>query len=98
MSRYIDADALQEHIEKRAIAEPWVRALMNAMVDDEPTADVRKNVRGEWIKTKYADTSHYAKVENYECNICKTSFSYHTDTESRPNFCQNCGADMRDKE
>lgn len=67
-------------------------------IDDIPIADVRENVKGEWIKTKYADTSHYAKVENYECNICKTSFSYHTDTESRPNFCQNCGADMRGEE
>lgn len=43
MSRYIDADLLQEdfkadHGGKRSL-----------MIDTQPTADVRENVHGEWI-------------------------------------------------
>lgn len=94
MSRYINADALQEHIEKRAIAEPWVRAIMNAMVDDEPTADVRPNVRGEWIKSD-------RDKDFWVCSVCKNE-GYEDRMAWRLvfanlylNFCPNCGADMR---
>lgn len=78
MSRYIDADALQEHIEKRAIAEPWVRALMNAMVDDEPTADVRENKYSHkvWCKDGSKDL---------QCAECKAF----VDWEDK--YCHECG-------
>lgn len=94
MSRYIDADTLQEHIEKRAIAEPWVMALMNAMVDDEPTADVRENVKGEWIKSD-------RDKDFLVCSVCKNE-GYEDRMAWRLvfanlylNFCPNCGAEMR---
>lgn len=45
-----------------------------------PTADVRENVHGEWIKIHW---------KAFRCSECKKVSEYYT------NFCPNCGADMR---
>lgn len=59
-----------------------------------PAADVRKNVRGEWV-CKRLDTfrkyqcecpfCHAVYVDNYDAYIDVESF----------NYCPNCGAEMR---
>ena len=74
MSRYIDADLLQEdfkadHGGKRSL-----------MIDTQPTADVRENVRGEWIQM-------------FGKNLC--SRCGHKIDIVPTNYCPNCGADMR---
>lgn len=83
--RYIDADNLQEtfkelHGGKRSL-----------LIDTEPTADARENVRGEWI-SKMVECSR----ENYDqvfcCSVCGVSNDWR-----RTNFCPHCGADMRAK-
>lgn len=79
MSRYIDADKLQEafkelHGGKRSL-----------LIDTEPTADVRENVRGEW--KIYCDEN--GKVTDCYCNQCGCN------SFIGGNFCPNCGADMR---
>lgn len=54
-----------------------------------PTADVRENVRGEWI----------VKKDIINCSVCKRcswSKSYE-DLVRSFNFCPNCGADMMSK-
>ena len=54
-------------------------------VDEQPTADVRENVRGEWI-FPYEDKKYK------RCSACgKTFYSI----PSTSNFCPNCGAEMR---
>ena len=86
MNRYIDADKLQQaykeiHGGKRSL-----------LIDTEPTADVRENVRGEWIEDKKAEQEHqliFHKV--WTCSQCG-------ERQCRlkgSNFCPNCGADMR---
>lgn len=82
MSRYIDADKLKiiyasKDIEKYADA-------FNKLVDDIPTADVRENVRGEWIKKK---GSLWTLAT---CSVCGE-----LSVEGDKPFCPNCGADMR---
>lgn len=54
-------------------------------------ADVRENVRGEWIKPiSRGDVLSYGKAY-YECDQChKVAFF-----GNKMNFCPNCGADMR---
>lgn len=82
MSRYIDADLLQEdfkadHGGKRSL-----------MIDTQPTADVRENVKGEW-RTTYLD--HVAMGERPKilyCSVCNQCIAYPT------NYCPNCGAQM----
>ena len=51
-------------------------------IETVPSADVRENVRGEWIPTE----GHMVPI--YRCNKCNT-------LSLGGNFCSNCGADMR---
>ena len=79
MSRYIDADRLQQtykeiHGGKRSL-----------LIDTEPTADVRENVKGEWIEQE-DDYYHY-----WECSEC----GFGVGLDDIRNYCPNCGADMR---
>lgn len=47
-----------------------------------PTADVRENIKGEWIDRG---------VGGWECSRCH----YIVERWNNTNFCPNCGADMR---
>lgn len=44
---------------------------------------------GEWVEKCWNDP----RFVDYECSVCKRSIM-----NGRPNFCPNCGADMRQKE
>ena len=78
MSRYIDADKLIKFAnntkDKTIDANDIARF---------PTADVRENVRGEWI-----DRGKNMTIR-WQCSECGRR-----DTHIY-NFCPNCGADMR---
>jgi hypothetical protein len=88
MKRYIDADLLQEdfkedHGGKRSL-----------MIDTQPTADVRENVRGEWLSKNLDNFRKYEVI----CSVCGARFIGNYDAYDEPydfNFCPNCGADMR---
>lgn len=78
MSRYIDIEQLNLH-------QP-INDLIWDICHEKP-ADVRENVRGEWI----------VKKDIINCSVCKRcswSKSYE-DLVRSFNFCPNCGADMR---
>jgi hypothetical protein len=53
-----------------------------------PAADVRENVRGEWIHTT-DDVYAY-----YKCSVCGLEIEARGGVPTA-SFCQNCGADMR---
>lgn len=93
--RYIDADKLSLHkfvdcekILDNDMQRGYQRGYNDAIdsvVQFEPTADVRENVRGEWL-TKDGRASWI------ECSVCEwhgyiLGHIYH--------YCPNCGADMR---
>lgn len=92
MPRYIDADLLQEdfkadHGGKRSL-----------MIDTQPTADVRENVRGEWIDCEVVHDRKDAKITDWQqarCSICgkwhTTPYMYNWDHFE---YCPNCGAQM----
>lgn len=98
--RYIDADLIEY--------EPMCRARGNGMyedceiaykdqIDDIPTADVRENVRGEWLSKNLDNFRKYEVI----CSVCGARFIGNYDAYDEPydfNFCPNCGADMRGKE
>ena len=78
--RLIDADKLQEEFKE---LHGGKRSLL---IDTEPTADVRENVRGEWM-----DFSMSIKgVPTEACGVCGE-----WSLGMGKNFCPNCGADMR---
>ena len=70
-------DRAQEAI---LIFNECISELINA-----PTADVRENVRGEWIEQE-DDYYHY-----WECSEC----GFGVGLDDIKNYCPNCGADMR---
>lgn len=93
MRRYIDADKLQEafkelHGGKRSL-----------LIDTEPTADVRENVKGEWIDAEWENINTGEKRKGRRCSACGCGyFRYDVSVNTVsdiPNFCPNCGADMR---
>ena len=94
MARYIDADNLSKvkyhnlpytHIvpngeNVESYERGWNDAI-DAIIENEPTADVRENVKGEWIEDGALT----------KCSVCGNTSEF-CGTE---NFCYNCGADMR---
>lgn len=82
MIRYIDADLCKAYATDYY---PSVAYGVKKIIDEQPTADVRENVKGEWLY-KGLD---FEIDSLYQCSACK---HYHW---SKSNYCPNCGADMR---
>ena len=59
-----------------------------------PTADVRENVRGEWIEPQKEGCTVWDKRAYAQCSIC----GYKQYFGREKNFRPNCGADMRPKD
>ena len=90
--RYIDADELLNYLkdlqkpqdigygEESTLVSINLKSLISA-VESLQTADVRENVKGEWIEDGAIT----------KCSVCGNTSNY-CGTE---NFCYNCGADMR---
>ena len=87
MNRYINAGNLLTKIKAyRPYQYLGEDALSYAikMVELEPSADVRENVKGEWLHKKTTDDYHVTG----QCSNCH-------ERRRIDNFCPNCGADMR---
>lgn len=100
MSRYIEAEEVEKRIDIVLGSEPkaWdkkaLKELKMYVVHAVPTADVRENVRGEWIiKT---DGFVIKRVWG-ACSECGNTLDFSGVNAGRgdANFCPNCGADMR---
>ena len=81
--RYIDESILVEKLHVGEGLQTISRSvLVNCVLPTIPTADVRENVRGEWMPMFGKNV----------CNRCG-----HKIDIVPTNFCPNCGADMRGK-
>ena len=96
MSRYIDADIAKEKLKEYCVdndsaIQYWYDLMgIDDCIDyNVPTADVRENVRGEWIKY-YKNLSCY-QIPRKKCSVCGAIVADVSDYR----FCPNCGADMR---
>ena len=87
--RYIDADKIlyTDLSEGRGVC--WVTFM--DWIKEMPTADVRENVRGEWIFHK---STIEGADDSRECSVCGVWLNW---TMPRNSFCPNCGADMRER-
>ena len=60
------------------------------VIESIPADDVRPVVRGKWINPR---------PDSEMCSVCRTRFSisslFAVGSNEEPNFCPNCGADMR---
>ena len=85
---------MSDYISRQAAFEALAGWKISPIVlDPVPSADVRENVRGEWIE----NNGRYG----WHCNQCNKDnvYAYITGNdgshELQDNFCPNCGADMR---
>lgn len=104
MNRYIDADWIVQELEwwRDKLAEThgendeYVLCLGEVLMklDDTPTADVRENVKGEWVME---EKPMIGKPHIVQCSICGNVLDMYGVNAGRgdANFCPNCGADMR---
>ena len=83
--RYVDADKLQEEFKE---LHGGKRSLL---IDTEPTADVRENIKGEWIRRD----SRYVGWISFNCSVCGETLELDRETSSDFKYCPFCGADMR---
>lgn len=64
---------------------------------DAPSADVRENVKGKWLKTR--ERNGFAMADCMECSACGHSFLLgdwdFEEAKDEMRFCYSCGADMR---
>lgn len=88
MSRYIDADKLERKYMEADYMDNDTAYEVIAELDAQPTADVRENVKGEWIKLDEEP------VYIIECSECGDKL-LNMIGQPLPKFCSNCGADMR---
>ena len=89
MSRYIDADAIQYEEDI-----PDIYTISKTRIDNMPSADVRENVKGNWLPQDNNKTNGMMSTTVYyypKCSVCGHCANY-------TNFCPNCGADMRGEE
>lgn len=92
MSDYIlREDAIEAAVEGADILDGGYNRYREGFIRDEidkvPAADVRENVRGEWI---LENEDEYNPWELLRCSECDIGIFNH-----RYNFCPYCGADMR---
>lgn len=90
MKEYIEKDLV-----RRVIESPRSKEQMINILKGLPTADVRENVKGEWIDEKcwsYEYDGNEIAVVTWKCSECGE------ETNIRSNFCPECGAEMGVKE
>ncbi|MBR5285919.1 MAG: hypothetical protein IKU30_03390 [Clostridia bacterium] len=107
MTEYISKDAIIKAIKKKycdeckrinkGFSSPKFCSICRVTDDLDiigklPAADVRENVRGEWILAERV--SHDRGL--WECSHCHKWVWGIAEDKPTQKFCDNCGADMRD--
>lgn len=87
MNKYIEREKAKEYLHEACARLGGNGGLMlKIRFSEEPDADVKPVVRGNWIQTWEEDDAEPMVL--WRCDSCKT-------VERKPtNFCPNCGADM----
>ena len=97
MARYIDTDNMKSIKNIQSANFNSIESIRE-WIDSQPTADVRENVRGEWIDCEVVHDRKDAKITDWQqarCSICgkwhTTPYMYNWDHFE---YCPNCGAQM----
>lgn len=85
--RLIDADALKEAMNEHTDYKGYLVCDPEEIIDLAPTVEQRPH--GEWIVRRNKQRAHIYSV----CSKCNMPY---LDTDF-PNFCPDCGADMREE-
>ena len=97
MAQYLMDMALIDNPEASDRIEEWEGSIAAPVMSTVKAADVRENVKGEWIEDNSREKSMM-----WRCSVCGRIAYYPTIGERKNykkhcgyNFCPNCGADMR---
>ena len=77
------------------------RCRMIQSLESIPSADVKENVHGEWIKIQRGDIDFPESIVCNKCHCENSHLDFNEHDEPigkifiKSNFCPNCGADMR---
>lgn len=106
MSRLIDADALHNSLRNKQkwvvrssygekYNEGYTYDQVHFAIDDAPTVDAVERKRGEWVDDGL-DSIGFMGIEYrlQKCSKCGETIAK-APMQRLPNFCSNCGADMR---
>ena len=85
--RVIEADAVVKAIDKHTNSNLQLDEDITCILEKIPTVEERK--RGEWINHRNDDGHNIA-----DCDQCGEAMQWFDD-DIKPNFCPNCGAEMR---
>lgn len=93
MSRLIEADALKEKAFFHEIDN--VSYVEEEDIDNAPTVDAVERKRGRWVDNGL-DSIGFMGIEYrlQKCSNCGETIAK-APMQRLPNFCSNCGADMR---
>ena len=80
---------MSDYISRQAAIEALAGWKISPIVlDPVPAADVRENVKGEWVE-EYDDDAAIFFKRRWVCSACGDFQTY-----GKPKFCPNCGAEM----
>ena len=95
MPRYIDAEKIVYTWLIDNDGKEHDGVTLQSVIDKMPTADVRENVRGEWIVHELGGHHNKTILWGHDCSICGHWIVVGKEKIKEYNFCPNCGADMR---
>ena len=99
--RHIDADKFMKVLEEDIpITDNPIEVMTSAIaaLEEQPTADVRENVKGEWehgdetARYYLGDACVQIDYAYWRCSACGKV--YEQSDKPKYNFCPNCGAQM----
>ena len=99
MSDYIKREDAIEIIARHDDTDGTIKVFsgrfVNGLISAIPPADVRENVKGQWLDYRDNPIKFYFDGRySAHCSVCGYHPEYEEEMRSA-NFCPNCGADMR---
>ena len=96
MSDYIKREDAIEIIARHDDTDGTIKVFsgrfVNGLISAIPPADVRENVRGEWIRRD----SRYVGWISFDCSVCGETLELDRETSNDFKYCPFCGAEMRE--
>jgi DNA-directed RNA polymerase subunit RPC12/RpoP len=90
MAEYIDREALKDKLHKRLL-NGNILGWLCGIINEQPVADVVPVVHGRWE----CQDGYFS--DNWKCSACGIEWFFEydpTETETKVNYCPNCGARM----